>query len=225
MDPMLAAANKVADYTVFIADWLRDYHVARWFDPKKPHKAIYNGADPAIYHPIGSRTYRQGDVMRLVTHHWSDNPLKGFDVYARIDDLIAAGELPGFELRVIGRWPESLKWKAALTFPPSSGDALADQLRACHAYVTASRWEPCGMHHVEGAQCGLPLVYHEDGGGIVEAGMKYGLGFRDDVKAALMEMRSRYGLLRQRVLDLMPDGEQMCWEYERAIRDLLLQRP
>ena len=158
-----------------------------------------------------------------MTHHWSDNPLKGFDVYEEIDSLIAGGELPGFELRVIGRWPESLKWKAAMTFPPSSGKKLAAQLRECHMYVTGSRWEPCGMHHVEGVQCGLPLVYHEDGGGIVEAGLRYGLGFKSDVKAALLAARQDYDLLRGKVLDLMPDGELMCWEYERAIRQMIMQ--
>ena len=33
--------------------------------------------------------------LRIVTHHWSNNPLKGFDVYEQEDDLLAAGELPG----------------------------------------------------------------------------------------------------------------------------------
>jgi len=224
MDPMLADANKIADYTVFISQWLRDYHAARWFDCKKPHSAIYNGADPAIFHPIGNRPYRGGDVVRLVTHHWSDNPLKGFDVYGQIDTLIACGELPGFQLRVIGRWPASLSWKSAVTFPPMNGRALADQLRDCHLYVTASRWEPCGMHHVEGVQCGLPLVYHEDGGGIVEAGLKYGIGFKSDVKKALLAARDGYCELRKNVIDRMPDGERMCWEYEHVVRLLILQR-
>jgi glycosyltransferase involved in cell wall biosynthesis len=222
MDPMLAEANKLADYTVFISAWLKDYHAGKWFDASRPHKSIYNGADPSIYHPIGNHPYKPGDKMRLVTHHWSDNPLKGFDVYEQIDNLIAGGELPGFEFRVIGRWPAGLKWKAAATFPPSRGKVLADQLRECHMYVTASRWEPCGMHHVEGAQCGLPLVYHEDGGGIVEAGRKYGVGFKTDVKAALLASREDYSSLREKVLRLMPDGERMCSEYEQAIRQMIL---
>jgi glycosyltransferase involved in cell wall biosynthesis len=222
MDPMLAEANRLADSTVFISEWLRDYHVKRWFDASRPHRAIYNGADPSIYHPVGGRAFHPGEIMRLTTHHWSDNTLKGFDVYERIDDLLARGELPGFELWVIGRWPAGLKWKMARTFPPSSGHDLAAKLRDCHVYVTASRWEPCGMHHVEGAQCGLPLVYHEDGGGIVEAGLKYGIGFRDDIKSALLTARRDYDCLRRRVLDQMPDGEKMCWEYERIIRHLVL---
>jgi glycosyltransferase involved in cell wall biosynthesis len=178
MDPLLAEANRIADHTVFISEWLRDYHAERWFNIKRPHSVIYNGADPRIFHPIGTESYSGSVPFRLVTHHWSDNPMKGFPVYQQVDEMIEKGELSDTELWVIGRWPDSIKWKVAKTLPPTHGRDLADKLRSCHAYLTASLWEPCGMHHVEGAQCGLPLIYHQDGGGIVEAGLKYGIGFK-----------------------------------------------
>lgn len=94
-----------------------------------------------------------------------------------------------------------------------TGRLLAEKLRECHIYLTASRWEPCGMHHVEGAQCGLPLVYHEDGGGIVEAGKKYGLGYRDDPSDALREMARRLPEFRGKVLASMLSGDRMVMDY------------
>ncbi len=224
MDPLLAEANAHADFTVFIAEWLREYHAARWFDTARPHDVIYNGADAGVFHPIGQQAWRGGEPVRVVTHHWSDNPLKGFDIYEEVDRLIAAGELPGFELWVIGRWPAGIHWKSARTFPPSAGRALAAQLRACHLYLTATRWEPCGMHHVEGAQCGLPLLYHEDGGGVVEAGLRYGIGFRDNVAAALLDARDRYTELRQQVLARLPSGDRMVLAYAEIIQRLLAER-
>jgi glycosyltransferase involved in cell wall biosynthesis len=224
MDAFLAEANAHADYTVFIAEWLREYHAARWFDTRRPHEVIYNGADCAIFHPIGQHPWQPGETLRVVTHHWSDNPLKGFDVYEEVDRLIDAGKLPGFELRVIGRWPARIQWKSARTAPPLAGRALAAALRECHLYLTATRWEPCGMHHVEGAQCGLPLLYHEDGGGVVEAGLKYGLGFRDDVGAALLAARDRYDKLRARVLAHMPAGDRMVLSFAGLLQRLLAER-
>lgn len=224
MDPLLAEANAHADFTVFIAEWLRDYHAARWFDTSRPHEVIYNGADAGVFHPIGQRPWVAGEPVRVVTHHWSDNPLKGFDVYEEVDRLLAAGQLPGFELWVIGRWPARIQWKAARTLPPSAGRALAEQIRQCHLYLTATRWEPCGMHHVEGAQCGLPLIYHEDGGGVVEAGLKYGIGFRDDVAGALREARDHYADLRRKVLQRPPSGDQMTLAYKEIIQRLLAER-
>jgi len=224
MDPLLAEASKHVDFTIFIAEWLRDYHAARWFDTARPHAVVYNGADPAVFHPIGQRPWNSPEPLRIVTHHWSNNPLKGFDVYEEVDRLLAAGQLPGFEFWVIGRWPENIQWKKARTFPPSAGHALGAQLRACHLYLTATRWEPCGMHHVEGAQCGLPLIYHEDGGGVVEAGLRYGIGFRENVAEALMKARDRYAELHAQVLARIPSGDRMILGYAEILQSLIAAR-
>jgi glycosyltransferase involved in cell wall biosynthesis len=220
IDTLLARANPVADHTVFISAWLRDYHAERWFELSRPHSVILNGADPEVFHPQGGAELEPGETMRLVTHHWSANPLKGFDVYEQVDGLIADGRLDRVDLWVIGRWPESYEWRAARTFPPVTGNALADLLRQCHVYLTASRWEPGGMHHVEGARCGLPLLYHEDGGGIVELAGRYGIGYRDDVAAAIGQMRERYPELRRRVLEQPPSGTAMCAAYEQVLQRL-----
>lgn len=224
MDDLLRRANDIADHTVFISEWLKEYFIARWFDPTRAHTVIYNGADPAVFHPVGSVKYKQDETLRVVTHHWSDNPMKGFPVYEKLDRLIADGGLEGFEFWVIGRWPENIKWRSAKTFPPASGKKLASLLRQCHLYITASLWEPCGMHHVEGAQCGLPLIYYVDGGGIVESGEKYGMVYRDNLKEVLLEAREEYPFLRQKVLQNMPNGDLMSFEYFRIIQQLLAER-
>lgn len=223
MDDLLAEANRLADVTVFISEWLKDYHARRWFDPARPHRVIYNGADPRIFHPIGASPFKKDGVFRLVTHHWSDNPLKGFPVYQQVDHLLADGELPATEFWIIGRWPRDIQWKKARTFPPTQGVDLADKLRSCQAYVTASLWEPCGMHHVEGAQCGLPLLYHEDGGGIVEAGKKYGIAFRDNLREAILALRAGYGAYRTGLFNHWPSGDRMCLDYIEVIQKLLAE--
>jgi glycosyltransferase involved in cell wall biosynthesis len=223
IDDLLRQTNQLSDYTVFISEWLRDYFVERWFDPSWPHGVIYNGADPRIYHPLGNHLPAPGETVRIVTHHWSNHWLKGYDVYQQLDELLAAGQLPGIAFRVIGRWPAEIQWKAAETFGPMTGAPLAAKLRACHLYLTASRWEPCGMHHVEGAQCGLPLVYHEDGGGIVEAGRRYGVGFRDELGVAIRKAVDRLGDLRHRLLNQLPSGERMALDYADTIQRITME--
>jgi len=221
MDDLLARANKVADFTVFVSGWLLEHHAARWFDRARPHHVIHNGADPATFHPVGGATFAPDATFRLVTHHWSDNWMKGFAVYQEVDELIARGQLPGTELWVIGRWPDDIQWKGARTFGPMPPAELGAALRQCHAYLTASRWDPGPMHAVEGVQCGLPLIYHEDGGGIVEPGRRYGVGFRNDVRSAIGEARERHAELRARILADPPAGDLMCVEYGRVLQRLL----
>jgi len=221
MDAALAAASPVADHTVFISQWLADYHAERWFDTSRPHSVIYNGADPRIFHPFGASRYRQGETLRIVTHHWADSRIKGFDVYEALDGLLAEGSVRDVQLVVCGRWPADITWRVAETHAPCHGATLARLLRSCHVYLTASKHEPCGMHHVEGAQCGLPLLYHEDGGGINEAGQRYGIGFRDHVGDAIETMRANYEAMRNKVLTEFPSGDRMCLDYANTLQRML----
>lgn len=219
IDVLLSKVNAWADYTVFISEWLREYHSERWFDVSKPHSVIYNGADPAIFYP-GFRKRGIGDPIRIVTHHWAPAYSKGYDVYAEIDEMIARGVLQGVKLRVIGRWPEDISWRSAELFEPLHGRALAEKLRESDVYINASRWEPCGMSQVEGIQCGLPLLYHRDGGGIGDVGKKCGVPFADDVAGAIEEMRENYGTYRSKAIGLDLGGDRMCMEFARLVRVL-----
>jgi len=218
VDDLLARANRVADHTVFVSGWLRDYHAERWFDRRRPHDVITNGADPAVFHPVGGEPLDARGDMRVVTHHWSDNWNKGFKVYQDVDRMIADGALPGTELWVIGRWPKEIRWRAARAVAPAHGARLAALLRRCHVYLTASVWEPGAMHFIEGLQCGLPVVFHEDGGGNVEVARPFGVAFRDDVRGALEAARARYATLREAVLVGAPSGDAMALAYARLIQ-------
>lgn len=221
MNPLLARANRAADHTVFVSEWLRDHHAADWFDAAKPHSIILNGADPAVFHPLGAPVWQPGQPLRFCTHHWSDNMAKGFDVYQEMDRQIAAGTLKDVELWIIGRWPAGLKWQSAKTFPPCSGDALASLLRQCHACVTASRFEPGAMHPVEAMQCGLPLLYHRDSGGTVELGQQFGVLLSEDLASSIEELKAKYSALRHAVLQRAPSGDGMCAQYRHLIQSVL----
>ena len=140
MDRLLAEANRAADHTVFVSEWLRDYHASRWFDAAKPHSVILNGADPGL----SPDRRRSMETRPFASRH---APLvgqyeQGFDFYREIDEAIASGGFPDTELWVIGRWPKDMKWRKARTFPPCVGHKLAGLLRQCHGYVTASRMNP-----------------------------------------------------------------------------------
>jgi hypothetical protein len=223
MDRTLAEADRAADHTVFVSDWLRGYHASRWFDLTRPHSVILNGADPSIFHPIGGATWKQGAPLRLVTHHWSDNMSKGFELYARIDELIASGSLPGTDIWIIGRWPARIRWRSAKTFGPRVGGALAELLRQSHIYVTGSKHEPGAMHPVEGLQCGLPLLYDRETGGTVELGEKYGMEMSADAVESITRIRDGYEVLRSRVLGSPPSGDGMCLHYRRLIQRLIAE--
>lgn len=124
---------------------------------------------------------------------------------------------------MIGRWPKELVWKSARTFPAAHGAKLAGLLRQCDGYITASLHEPGGMHFIEGLQCGLPLLFHLDGGGIVELGSRFGIGLRDDLVSGLRGLQARYHELRDKVLDAPPSGDRMCIAYREIVQRVLAE--
>lgn len=80
------------------------------------------------------------------------------------------------------------------------------------------------MHVAEAAQCGLPVLYHADGGGIAELVDGFGIAFRDDVRSAIEEARARDAQLRRAVRRSAPSGERMCDAYRRLIEQLMITR-
>jgi len=126
---------------VFVSAWLRDYHTARWFDVlPTPFERIRNGAAPRGFSSRSAHAlWKPGEPLRIETHHWSDNPAKGFAVYEAMDTAIAEEQLRTLGVPVsLERWPENIHWRAARTFPACSGHRLAG----------GTPRVPCGGHRI-----------------------------------------------------------------------------
>ena len=217
VDDVLRRANYIADHTVFISKWIRDYEISRWFKPSKPHSVIHNGADDKIFFPNENNLIKKGDNLKIITHHWSDNWNKGFEIYQQVDSMIASGELRDFSLTVVGRWPKEINWRSSIICPPKIGQQLADILRSHDLYLTAAVWEAGGMHHIEAAQCGLPVIYHRNGGGIPEVASRYGIEFSENVKDALLCAKNQLTILNEKVRKHAPSGMAMCKRYAEVL--------
>ena len=79
------------------------------------------------------------------------------------------------------------------------------------------------MHHVEGAQCGLPVIYHKDGGGVVDMCRRYGVPFRNNLVGAIEEATRRIDELRMLVLENIPSGDRMVYDFAEIIQRLIVQ--
>ena len=215
MDKLLIESNQVADLTIFISQWLLDYFSEAGMPKTTPWEVVYNAADESCYYPPSEKK-REG-VFKIATHHWSDNWLKGFHEYVLLDELIAVGRIPNLEFHVIGSYPKEISWKKAILHPPTRGADLANLLRDQDFYITASRWEPGGMHQVEAVQCGLPLAYHHEGGGIVEYAAKCGVCFGDDLEEKIKFMMDHFDEYKQKARANSWTGKEMCKSYRQFI--------
>ena len=77
-------------------------------------------------------------LKKIVTHHWSSNKMKGFDVYKKLDELSEEVDWKGkIEFTYIGNLPKGFNFKNSRVINPLSGEKLAEQLVSHHIYITA----------------------------------------------------------------------------------------
>lgn len=218
-------ANTCADHTVFISQWLRDVYRQQGWPAHSPSSVILNGVDHRLFHANGHVPCRNGEKLRFVTHHWSNNWMKGFDMYSRLDTLLGEARFKEvMTFTYIGRLPEGFGFTNSTHIPPQSGEALASSLREHHIYLTAAQGEAAGMHHIEGAMCGLPLLYRESGA-LPEYCQGFGIGFTaDNFEQKLQEMIDSYKVWVERMKDYAHTAEHMCAQYYDLFCDLLARR-
>lgn len=224
MNALLRRANYCADHTVFVGSWLKALPL--WQDgPGARSSVITNGADARVFHARGWQGWPGHGPLKLVTHHWGGNWMKGFDIYQRLDRMLAE---PAWHERIaftyVGNVPKGFMFEHARHVPPLDGEALAAELRSHHAYLTASLNEPGGNHQNEGALCGLPLLYRRSGC-MPEYCDGFGVPFDEtDFGGRLEELIARYDALAAAMPAYPHTADRMCARYLACFDSLIRSR-
>ena len=216
----LLEANKVADATIFVSTWLMNLFLSIGINDKNA-SVIYAGADENIFNSKGRVEYSNKNKLKIITHHWGNNWNKGFDVYSKLDDLIGTSEWSDkIEFTYVGNLPKNFKFKNSNYISPLAGLELASELKRHHLYITASLNEPSGNHHIEAAQCGLPLLFI-DSGGIPEYCEKYGLKFNNEnFLEKLNEVVENYRLYEEKIKEYPFNATNMSKDYLELFEEM-----
>ncbi len=219
MNFRLRLANRVVDHTVFVGAWLKDLSV--WTGTGE-WSVVQNGSDPQVFHPLGGSVWNGIDKLRLVTHHWGGNWMKGFDIYSRLDQMLSSPEWSArIEFTYIGNLPAGFAFQNALHIGALDGEALADELRQNHVYVTGSMNEPGSNHQTEGMLCGLPVLYRNSGA-LPEYCDGYGIMFDGpgDFETALDQMIQDYAEFLPKMTDVPWTAARTTQKFVDLFEDL-----
>ena len=222
MNTFLRWSNYCADYTVFISSWLKKLNI---YQKNKKSMVILNGGDPRNFRDYESNVWDGKSPLKIVTHHWSPNFMKGFDVYKQIDNLLTTKDWKSkIEFTYIGNLPKDFIFKKAIHIKPLSGKRLGKELSKHHLYLSASINEPAGMHHIEGALCGLPIIYRFSGA-LPEYCKEYGISFeKEDFLPALNKMLIEYPQFKKKIVNYPHNSEKMTEQYLNLFSELLENR-
>jgi len=219
MNMRLKLINYISDHTIFIGSWLKDLDL--WNPFLNESSVILNGADRCIFNMNNKEPWNTNEELRLVTHHWAGNEMKGFDVYSKIDDMLATEKWnKKISFTYIGNLPKGFKFKKSFYFPPMQGKKLADELKKNHVYITGSVNEPAGMHHIEGAMCGLPILYRNSGS-LPEYCSSFGLEFTlQSLASDINRIIMKYDEYFLKMPKYPYHSDLMCNQYLKLFNDL-----
>lgn len=215
LEPAILKYVHNIDHYVFNSEFIKDYYFDKYdeFENKK-FSIIYNTSNKDIFY---AKEKNLGKKIRIATHHWSDNINKGYDYYYKLYKLEETRS--DIEMVFIGRKFNGNYKDHPKIHGPLKGVALADALRGCDMYITASIYDACPMHVLEGLCCGLPMLYiNHDGGGknICEfSNNKIGESFSnfDELIDGIDKIKENYNMYRQNIAENMEMyGSDVCYE-------------
>jgi glycosyltransferase involved in cell wall biosynthesis len=220
----LIEANKSADATVFVSSWLRNLFIKQGLECENI-SVIMSGANSKVFYSSDQNKNIDYKKLNIVTHHWGGNWNKGFDIYKKLDELLDIKEyIDRFTFTYIGNMPPKFKFKNTNVMKPLSGKELADEIRKNDIYITGSLNEPSGNHHIEAAQCGLPLLYI-DSGGIPEYCKDFGVMFNElNFENKLNEIYDNYLKYKDDILSYPYNSDLMSAEYLKLFNKLVDQK-
>jgi len=200
-----------SDYFIFPSKWAMEYVNYSGED----HSVIYNCPMQEFYTNRNERTHIPS-TPRVVTHHWSTNVRKGFDLYRKFDDF--CNESGEFEFHYIGQVPRGCSFTNQSS--PMSVQDLVTCLPDYDMYLTASEEEAGANHVLESLAVGLPVVYKDTGGSIPEYCIHGGLGYSDfsGMIDSLRAVRDEYPRYKKDCLDYKDTNDMVIDKYCDIIR-------
>jgi len=162
---LVKKTSEISDALIFPSSWARDY-----LDSKNKNSFIIHNAPLPQFNVSKDKNKSYESKIKLVSHHWSDNQNKGFEIYQKLDDYCRSSNK--FEFTYIGRKPNNVPFLKHL--PPQDVNGLVSELPKHHIYITASKLEAGANHVLEALACHLPVFYHSLGGSINEYCDGYG---------------------------------------------------
>ena len=206
----------LSDFVFHISDWAREK-----INSSNDNEEVVYLAPPKMFYGSRKKDFKPGEKTKVITHHWSNNPKKGGDFYKKFDNFLKDSE--EFEFTFMGRISPDIEFKNSTYISPQPALEVSRHLSNNHVYLTASIEEAGGNHCVEALAVGLPIVYHNLGGGIVDFCKDYGYGYSsfEEMIEKIKKTKKNYSNLKSKALEYNDTLEGVCERYVNIMKSLV----
>jgi glycosyltransferase involved in cell wall biosynthesis len=208
-------AAKFSDILIFPSEWAKQK-----MSPSKNKVCHVIPNAPLQQFIIKKEKKKFDNKLKIVSHHWSNNPMKGFDLYKKLDEYCKE---TGFaEFTFIGRKPDNITLTNHI--PPQDVNELIKELSKCDVYITASKQEAGANHVLEALALSLPVLYHQDGGSINEYCNEFGFSyenFEDLIQTLKLKKKALENLSNSMLLKR--SSKDMAKEYVDLFEDIIYE--
>jgi len=210
---LVAQTLQISDFMIFPSEWSRD-----WIGFKGDNCEVVHNAPMSIFYENRQANLTTSVKPKLVTHHWSMNPKKGFHFYQFLQEHI--DRTSEFDFKYIGRLPDEINIKNKTD--PIAASALSIELPKNDIYITASIEEAGANHVVEALGCGLPVVYHEAGGSIDDYCKNYGESFEtfENMLESIRLVAASYSTYKNKALSYNRNNDDVVLKYLEMINNV-----
>ena len=205
---LVSQSANLSDFVIFPSKWAHDM-----ISYKKDNYRIISNAPLDDFYLNRDKRDRLGQQVRIITHHWSTNVMKGFDIYEKLGEYCSNRD--DIEFTYIGRYPDSAATSGINLVEPKDIDFLSAEIPKHDIYLTASRLEAGANHVLEALAAGLPVIYREGGGSIDEYCKDHGERYSDfeSLIPTIKKVSSAYSGYKGKALDFSLTIEETIKKY------------
>ena len=194
-DEYVFLLNKyLADATIFQTQWSKKAcQIIGLKTEAQPTVTIPNAPDSSIFYPV-ERHYSSEEKFVIFYSSWSTNINKGFDTLNWIDKNL---DFSKYKFIFAGRAEK--KFQNIKKVGKLNKQEIAKQLESSHAFLFASKFDPCSNSLAEAIATGIPVICF-DGGGSPEllTNKTYTYQQNEEISNLLDNLRNNYPDVVQR---------------------------
>ena len=211
IEPLLVKTMKNADHVIFVSKWLKEYFINK-YNLQIKSSVILNGCNQKHFFPSKNPKFKNNKI-KIITHHFSNNYLKGFHIYNELDKILP--KLDNIEFTYVGNYYKNYNPKHIKLLPCVDGLKLGDIIREHDIYLTATQNEPGAMHYIEAQSCGLPILFCKGGGGVKEICDNVGEEFSNikEMLEKIIIIKNNYNNYVDKIDNYYLTSERCCNEY------------